>query len=103
MNSANILLRLSPRMLLVYEVHHLLAGSRRELRAALNLLKYLGNELKICIVAVGTSDAPLAFQSVHRLAAELRPSRTRCGRKVKTFGGCSVPLNRPCLCGGKLT
>lgn len=30
---------------------------------SLNLLKYLTNELKICIVAVGTSDAPVAFCS----------------------------------------
>ena len=47
----------SEAMLIVDEVHHLLAGSHREQRASLNLLKYLANELKICIVAVGTSDA----------------------------------------------
>ena len=54
----DILLRMAPRMLIVDEVHHLLAGSHREQRASLNLLKYLANELKMSIVAVGTSDAP---------------------------------------------
>nr|WP_253192193.1 TniB family NTP-binding protein [Burkholderia cenocepacia] len=38
-----ILRRMSPRMLVVDEVHHLLAGSYREQRASLNLLKFLAN------------------------------------------------------------
>ena len=59
----DILRRVAPRMLIVDEVHHLLAGSHREQRASLNLLKYLADDLKISIVAVGTSDAPVAFQS----------------------------------------
>ncbi len=37
----DILKRMSPRMLVVDEVQHLLAGSAREQRASLNLLKYL--------------------------------------------------------------
>lgn len=48
----DLLRRIAPRMLVVDEVHHLLAGSYREQRAALNLLKYLANDLKISIVAV---------------------------------------------------
>jgi AAA+ superfamily predicted ATPase len=48
-------------MLVVDEVHHLLAGSYREQRAALNLLKFLANDLKISIVLVGTDDAMLAI------------------------------------------
>ena len=58
-----LLHRHPPRMMIVDEVHQLLAVSHREQRASLNLLKYLANELRICIVAVGTSDAPVAFQS----------------------------------------
>ena len=69
----DILLRMSPRMLIVDEVHHLLAGSHREQRASLNLLKYLANELKICIVAVGTSDAPVAFQSDAQISSRFTP------------------------------
>lgn len=55
-----LLRRIAPRMLVVDEVHHLLAGSYREQRAALNLLKFLANDLKISIVLVGTDDAMLA-------------------------------------------
>ena len=43
----DILRTIAPRMLIVDEVHHLLAGSSVEQRAALNLLKYLANDLKL--------------------------------------------------------
>ncbi len=69
----DILLRMEPRMLIVDEVHHLLAGSHREQRASLNLLKYLANELKISIVAVGTSEAPVAFQSDAQIYSRFAP------------------------------
>jgi superfamily II DNA or RNA helicase len=36
-------------MLIVDEIHHLLAGSATRQRQFLNVLKYLGNELKIPI------------------------------------------------------
>ncbi|KVF66413.1 hypothetical protein WJ17_17915 [Burkholderia vietnamiensis] len=49
-----ILRRMSPRMLVVDEVHHLLAGSYREQRASLNLLKFLANDLQISMVLVGS-------------------------------------------------
>lgn len=38
----DLLRRMSPRMLVVDEVQHLLAGSYHEQRASLDLLKYLG-------------------------------------------------------------
>ena len=53
--ACDILRRIGPRLLIVDEVHHLLAGSAREQRGSLNLLKYLSNELRMAIVAVGTS------------------------------------------------
>lgn len=59
----DILKRIGPQILVVDEVHHLLAGSAREQRASLNLLKYLANEVKMSVVAVGTNDAPVAFQT----------------------------------------
>lgn len=58
-----ILERMSPRMLVVDEVHHLLAGSYREQRASLNLLKFFASDLQISMVLVGTRDAVLALQT----------------------------------------
>lgn len=69
----DILKRIAPQMLVVDEVHHLLAGSAREQRASLNLLKYLANEVKMSIVAVGTNDAPVAFQSDAQIHSRFTP------------------------------
>ena len=60
-------------MLVVDEVHHLLAGSHIEQRASLNLLKYLANDLKLSVVAVGTSDAPLAFRTDPQMSSRFTP------------------------------
>ena len=46
-----------PRLLIVDELHHLLACIPREQHAALNTLKFLSNEFRISIVALGTDDA----------------------------------------------
>lgn len=61
--SRELLRRASSRMLVVDEVHHLLAGNYREQRASLNLLKYLANDLRMSIVLVGTRDAEIALQT----------------------------------------
>jgi hypothetical protein len=58
---------------LIDEVHHLLAGSQREQRRALNLLKFLTNELRIVILAVGTSDAFHALQTDVQVASRFEP------------------------------
>lgn len=68
-----ILRRMSPRMLVVDEVHHLLAGSYREQRASLNLLKFLANDLQISMVLVGTRDAVLALQTDTQMISRYVP------------------------------
>ncbi|WP_246216493.1 TniB family NTP-binding protein [Paraburkholderia agricolaris] len=69
----DILKTMSPQMLIVDEVHHLLAGTYREQRASLNLLKYLANDLKISMVLVGTRDAVLALQTDPQMVSRYRP------------------------------
>jgi ATP-dependent Clp protease ATP-binding subunit ClpA len=59
----HLLKQLGTQLLFIDEVHHLMAGSHRDQRRALNLLKFLTNELEIVIVAVGTSDAFHALQT----------------------------------------
>ena len=44
---------LAPRLLIIDEIQHVLAGSMNRQRTFLNVLKYLGNELQVPIVAVG--------------------------------------------------
>lgn len=69
----DLLRRIAPRMLIVDEVHHLLAGSHVEQRASLNLLKYLANDLRISVVAVGTSDAPVALRTDAQMSSRFVP------------------------------
>ena len=68
-----ILKRVSPRVLVVDEVHHLLAGTYREQRASLNLLKFLANDLQISMVLVGTRDAVLALQTDTQMISRYTP------------------------------
>jgi Cdc6-like AAA superfamily ATPase len=69
----DLLRRIAPRMLVVDEVHHLLAGSYREQRASLNLLKYLANDIRLSIVLVGTHDAPIALQTDSQMSSRFTP------------------------------
>jgi hypothetical protein len=61
------------RVLVIDEIHHIIAGSLQRQRVFLNTIKYLGNELQIPIVGVGTSDALHALQSDPQLANRFEP------------------------------
>lgn len=63
------------RLLVIDEVHNLLSGSRLQQRRLLNLLRWLGNELQIPLVAVGTAEAFHAVQSDDQLANRFEPAR----------------------------
>ncbi|WP_247671077.1 TniB family NTP-binding protein [Pseudoalteromonas sp. MMG005] len=61
------------KILVIDEIHHILAGNTNRQRAFLNVLKYLGNELQITIVGVGTKDAFRALQTDPQLANRFEP------------------------------
>jgi len=60
-------------MLVIDEIQHVLAGPTLKQRHFLNVIKYLGNELQIPIVAVGTRDAFNAVQTDPQLANRFEP------------------------------
>ena len=64
-----LLRKVAPRMIIVDEVHNLLAGTTNEQRASLNLLKFLSNQLKCAIVVLGTRDALAAMQTDAQIAS----------------------------------
>jgi hypothetical protein len=49
--------RARPKLIAIDEIHHLLACTPREQRAALNVLKFLSNDLRVSIAALGTGEA----------------------------------------------
>jgi type II secretory pathway predicted ATPase ExeA len=61
------------RMLVIDEIHHIMAGNLNKQRTFLNVLKYLGNELQVPIVTVGTRDAFRALQTDSQLANRFEP------------------------------
>jgi len=60
-------------VLVIDEVHNVLSGSRVQQRRLLNLLRWLGNELQIPLIAVGTAEALHAIQSDDQLANRFEP------------------------------
>ncbi len=76
---------MKPRMLVVDEVHHLLAGSYREQRASMNLLKYLANDLQMSVVLVGTADAVVALQTDPQMSSRFTPMELPRWRESEEF------------------
>ncbi len=61
------------KVLVIDEIHHILAGNLNRQKAFLNVIKYLGNELQICIVGIGTKDAFRAIQTDQQLSNRFEP------------------------------
>ncbi len=68
-----ILGSLNTRMLIIDEIHNLLSGSNSKQQEFLNLLRFIGNELRIPIVGVGVKDAYLAIRTDSQLENRFEP------------------------------
>ncbi|MCB1781794.1 MAG: TniB family NTP-binding protein [Candidatus Competibacteraceae bacterium] len=68
-----LLRHLNVKMLIIDELHHLLASRLEPQRIVLNTLKFLGNDLQIPLVGVGTADTLRALQTDPQLANRFRP------------------------------
>lgn len=61
------------RVLVIDELHNVLAGSHARRAEFLNTLRFLGNELRIPIVGVGTKQAQIAVRSDDQLENRFEP------------------------------
>lgn len=68
-----VLRAIGVRVLVIDELHNLLSGSALQQRRLLNLLRWLGNELQIALVGVGTAEALRAIRSDDQLANRFEP------------------------------
>ena len=88
-------------MMIIDEVHHLLAGTVREQRQLLNQLKFISNELRIPIVALGTNEALYAMQTDPQIASRFEPFALPKWRESSEFRafvvsfGRLLPLEKP--------
>jgi len=76
------------RMLIVDEVHNVLQGKIDQRNLVLNGLKFLSNELRIPVVAMGTHDALYAFQTDQQIGNRFEPlevPRWKAGRGYALF------------------
>ena len=71
--SLSLLRSTGVRMLVIDELHNVLAGAGSSRREFLNLLRFLGNELHIPIIGVGTREAYLAIRSDDQLENRFEP------------------------------
>jgi Bacterial TniB protein len=60
--------QLEVRMLVIDEIHSILAGTFREQRIVLNAIRFLANDLRIPLVCVGTHEAKQALMTDQQLA-----------------------------------
>ncbi|WP_245828024.1 TniB family NTP-binding protein [Sinomonas mesophila] len=61
------------KVLVIDELHNVLAGRGDARREFLNLIRFLGNELRIPLVGVGTQDAYLAIRADDQLENRFEP------------------------------
>ena len=97
----NLLKQLKVRVIVIDEVHNLLAGSPREQRVILQLFRHLSNELKASLVCLGIADAREAIAGDTQLARRLDQIVLPRWKADEEFQGLvvgilrSLPLRRP--------
>ncbi|RUW16662.1 transposase, partial [Mesorhizobium sp. M4B.F.Ca.ET.013.02.1.1] len=97
----DILKSVGTRVLVIDELHNLLAGRRDDRLEFLNLLRYLGNALRIPIVGAGTRDAHFAIRTDPQLENRFEPLAlplwepgAETATLIASFTA-SLPLRRP--------
>ena len=97
----DLLRRVKTRMLIIDEIHNLLACNATRQRQVLNQLKYLGNQLQIPIIGVGTEEAWSAVKNDPQLANRFDPYPLPLWSEGDDFlqllisFGRTLPLRRP--------
>lgn len=69
----HLLKKVKVKLLIIDEIHHVLAGTISKQRSFLNVIKYLSNELRISMVCSGTKEAFNAIQTDPQLANRFEP------------------------------
>ena len=96
-----LLSEIRPGLLVIDEVHSLQAGSVREQTRFLNMLRFLGNELRIPLVCVGTQQARNALRTDDQLVRRFEAFALPPWQNDEDFGGLigslqrTLPLRRP--------
>lgn len=82
------------KVLIVDEIHHLIAGSLNRQKDFRNALKSLGNEAKICTIAAGIEDAYNAFVADPQMSSRFVPEELPLWKPDKETGTLLATLER---------
>jgi len=99
----SLLREVGAQMLIIDELHNVLAGRSDTRREFLNLLRFLGNELRIALVGVGTREAYLAVRSDDQLENRFEPfvlplwEADEHARSLLASFAASFPLRKPSI------
>jgi hypothetical protein len=97
----NLLPRVGLKILIIDEIHHILAGNTKRHEAFLNTLKYFGNELMVPLIGVGTRQALKAVQTDSQIENRFQPieiPRWKCSNDWRRFLDSferELPLRKP--------
>ncbi|WP_348692714.1 TniB family NTP-binding protein [Duganella fentianensis] len=80
------------RMLIVDEIHHLIAGSLNRQQEFRNALKSLGNETMVTMVAAGIEDAYNAFNTDPQMSSRFTPETLPLWKANNEFGSLLATL-----------
>ncbi len=86
--------QLEVRMLIIDEIHSLLAGTFREQRIILNAVRFLANDLRIPLVCLGTEEANQALMTDQQLADRFSAAELPAWENDPAFEQL-LPLRRP--------
>jgi len=70
----NVFRKVNARMLIIDEIHHILAGPYTQQRAFLNAIKAMANDLQIVIIGAGIKEALSAINTDPQLANRFEPA-----------------------------
>lgn len=89
-----LLSELRPGVLVIDEIHSLQAGTIREQARFLNMLRFLGNELRVPLVCVGTTQARNALRTDDQLVRRFEAFTLPPWRNDADFAGLIGTLQR---------
>ncbi|MZR15384.1 AAA family ATPase [Maritimibacter sp. DP07] len=89
-----LLMELRPHMLVIDEIHSLQAGTVREQARFLNMLRFLGNELRVPLVCVGTAQARNALRTDAQLVRRFEAFALSPWQEGADFTGLMSTLTR---------
>jgi hypothetical protein len=98
-SAIQLLREVGARVLVIDEINSVLAGTPRQQRLFLQLLRFLSNDLRLALVGVGVPEARHPYCRTRSCAAVSATSSCRSGRRGRICATSSIVWSGACRCG----